>query len=582
MKVVVLSAALAAAALAGPAAGAECRLDKLAELPITMEGLRPMVPAKINGTDVRLITDSGAFFSSLTPAAAARLNLKVGPLPPNMFVRGMTGTADVGLTSVKDFGVLGGAFHNTQFLVGGSRIAGADGMLGRNFLTMVDAEFDLANGAIRLFKPSGCGARPLAYWSGDKPYSMLDADPREGPQKAIVVSASVNGARIRVALDTGSPRSILSLAAARRAGVDLSTPGIQPAGNVGGLGRRVVDSWIAPFASFKIGDEEVRGTRLRIGDIDLGGNADMLLGADFFMSHRIYVSAAQDRVYFTYNGGPVFQLDRLGPSGPPPAQLAEGAPKTEGAPSAEALARSAAGHATRGELELALADFDQAIRLDPSSAKLHYDRSQVRLRMRRPELALEDVDAALKLDPHYAPALLSRAAARLARRNEEGARTDLDAALAADPDSAPRIAALWIDRGRFDLAVSLLDRWIGDHPRDDRLPDALNQRCRARALWNRDLQAALADCNRSLRDGRVAQFRISRGLVRLRLGQNREAIEDFDAALKDRADAPWALYGRGVAKLKSGDKPGGDADLQAAAAVAPRLAETARNIGIAP
>jgi hypothetical protein len=32
----------------------------------------------------------------------------------------------------------------------------------------------------------------------------------------------------------------------------------------------------------------------------------MLLGADFFVSHRIYVSNAQHKMYFTYNGGPVF------------------------------------------------------------------------------------------------------------------------------------------------------------------------------------------------------------------------------------------------------------------------------------
>jgi hypothetical protein len=41
----------------------------------------------------------------------------------------------------------------------------------------------------------------------------------------------------------------------------------------------------------------------------------MALGADFFRSHRIYVSQAQRQVYVSYTGGPVFQAD-LGDSGP--------------------------------------------------------------------------------------------------------------------------------------------------------------------------------------------------------------------------------------------------------------------------
>jgi hypothetical protein len=68
-----------------------------------------------------------------------------------------------------------------------------------------------------------------------------------------------------------------------------------------------VQTWIAPFASFRIGDEEIRNTHLRIWDTGLR-DVDMLIGADFFLSHRIYVASSQHKLYFTYNGGPVFNL----------------------------------------------------------------------------------------------------------------------------------------------------------------------------------------------------------------------------------------------------------------------------------
>jgi hypothetical protein len=36
-------------------------------------------------------------------------------------------------------------------------------------------------------------------------------------------------------------------------------------------------------------------------------NPGMVIGADFFMAHRIYVARSQGKMYFTYKGGPIFQ-----------------------------------------------------------------------------------------------------------------------------------------------------------------------------------------------------------------------------------------------------------------------------------
>jgi hypothetical protein len=47
----------------------------------------------------------------------------------------------------------------------------------------------------------------------------------------------------------------------------------------------------------------------------------MLLGADFLRAHRVYVAHSQRRMYFTYEGGPVFQ--------PKPAVQQKNAPTEE-------------------------------------------------------------------------------------------------------------------------------------------------------------------------------------------------------------------------------------------------------------
>src|SRR6202012_4949841 len=103
----------------------------------------------------------------------------------------------------------------------------------------------------------------------------------------VVAVAYVNGSPIRALFDSGASTSFLMLKAAQRAGIRIDSPGVIPGGVSFGLGRSTVQTYLAPVSIFKIGDEEIHNTRLRIGDADLPG-ADMLIGADFFLSHHIY------------------------------------------------------------------------------------------------------------------------------------------------------------------------------------------------------------------------------------------------------------------------------------------------------
>jgi predicted aspartyl protease len=160
----------------------------------------------------------------------------------------------------------------------------------------------------------------MAYWvkPGDA-YSEMEIAWATAASPHTSGEALLNGKKIRVLFDTGAATSVLSLRAAERAGITPDSPGTVKAGRARGIGSRSVQTWLAPFESFKIGDEEVRNARLRFGDLALV-DADMLIGADFFLSHRLYVASGQRKVYFTFNGGPVFDLAEA--SEPPP--VAEG------------------------------------------------------------------------------------------------------------------------------------------------------------------------------------------------------------------------------------------------------------------
>jgi len=94
--------------------------------------------------------------------------------------------------------------------------------------------------------------------------------------------------------------------------------------------------------------------------------------------------------------------------------------------------------------------------------------------------------------------------------------------------------------------------------------------CWASGLVSHDLAGALADRNEALRLlPNNPNFLNSRGLVQLKLGALDRAIADYGSAVAQNPKDAGSLYGRGVAKLKSGNT----ADITAAKAIKPDIAE---------
>jgi tetratricopeptide (TPR) repeat protein len=595
-----ISIVLVPALWTGMAIGAGCKIAKIAELPVTMNNMHPMVTAQINGVDASFIADSGAFYSMLSPAAAAEFKLRSYPAPFGLFVRGMGGTTSVSVAKVKVFTLAGVPIHNVEFLVGGGDFGGA-GLLGQNVFSIGDVEYDLAKGAIRLLREEGCKNVNLAYWvSGtSQPYSMMDIEWTTPRSPHTTGTATINGFNIRVTFDTGARTSVLSERAAERAGVRIDSPGVTDGGYTRGVGQRPVKNWIAPFASFKLGDEEIRNTQLRIGDPGTD-TTDMLIGADFFLSHRIYVASKQHKLFFTYNGGAVFNL-KPSPA-PDPAQVPPSAAMpapgsdapAESAPDepkdAAAYSRRGTAFAARRDYQHAIADLTQACELAPDEPNYFYERGIARRDSGQPVAALADFDQAIKIKFNHVPALAARAELQLQNGDAAMAVEDLEAADRAAAKGADVRYRLGLDYQHADLmpqSVAQLDLWIAAHGDDARLAAALGNRCWAKALLGQDLKSALKDCDSALgrigkKDAGTAAILLSRGVVRLRLGDYDNSIADFDAVLALRPQSAWSLYGRGIAKIRRSRAAEGQADMTAAAAIWAPIAEDFAKRGITP
>jgi tetratricopeptide (TPR) repeat protein len=73
-----------------------------------------------------------------------------------------------------------------------------------------------------------------------------------------------------------------------------------------------------------------------------------------------------------------------------------------------------------------------------------------------------------------------------------------------------------------------------------------------------------------------------RGLIRLRLGDYDKSIADYDGSLRVGPNSAWALYGRGVAKIRKHKTAEGEADIAHALSLSPGVADEFKRRGIVP
>lgn len=622
--------ALAALSLWTVAASARCQLQQVGVLPVDMQGLRPLVSTKINGAKARFILDSGGPYSSIFQTAAAQYHLPLESIANDTAaVVGYGGEESVRMTTVDQFEFLGVTLRKFQFLVfdhgTDSEVAG---VIGQNVLRGIsDVEYDFADGIVRFMKPVGCESQALAYWAVKTPYSLVELQPMNDQQPHLSASATINGQRMTVWFDTGASRSLLSLEAAKRAGITPNSPGVPFLGLSGGIGPAPAKMWVAPIDSFQIGGERVAHTHLLVADTprdaqgyDIRGLPDLILGADFFLSHRIYVAYSQDKLYFTYNGGPLFNLNlpqfAAGTAAAPSASGASSqASATSGAQPTGDEPTDAAGFRRRGmafasmrEFDRALADLTRACELAPGDAENRYQRGVIYQQQGQLKSALQDFDAALKAQPDDIEAHLARA--ELLHWNPEAGpasaatevKADLDAVgRLAPPDADVRftLADFYGTLGDYSLALDQINQWLENHHLESQRAQGLNERCWLRAKANRDLPAALDDCNQALAltpsaaaemgtfIGRKLApenpaFLDSRGLVYLRLGRLKDAIRDYDSALNTNPKMATSLYGRGLAELRLGEQDKGQADVAAAQKLDDGIARFFADLGLKP
>ncbi|MBV8682299.1 MAG: aspartyl protease family protein [Caulobacteraceae bacterium] len=303
-----------------PAATTTCNLEQIGELQIHTVAGQLVVDGSINGQTVQMVVDTGSPGTLLSRPAAVALGLPIRKFEGVQFY-GVGGKDSGESARIKEFKV--GALTASDFdmaVTGEGDMGGAQGLLGAHFLLQADIEFDVPDGKLRFFMPNTCQTNQVVYWR--KPYAVA---PMLGAKDdTIKVKVLVNGRPIEAQMDTGSSISVLTRKGADDLGVRAGAGDEAGVVRMQGIGPRTVPVSSHVFSSFAFGDETIHNARIPVGDLfvdstvsvlgsNIGQSAveqpQMLLGADFFRSHRIYVSRGQRKVYVSYEGGPVFAED---------------------------------------------------------------------------------------------------------------------------------------------------------------------------------------------------------------------------------------------------------------------------------
>jgi hypothetical protein len=166
------------------------------------------------------------------------------------------------------------------------------GLLGRDFLSLFDLDIDLPDHRMTLYDVRGCDAWFLPWTS---PYAAIPATMPMGA--ALVVQVLVDDRPLRALIDTGASSSLITASGMFRLGVTPALLARDPAGNGAGVGPAPVPMHLHRFAELRVGPDVMPDPALWVASVRVVPIVDMLLGADWLQTRRVWLSFATKQVF---------------------------------------------------------------------------------------------------------------------------------------------------------------------------------------------------------------------------------------------------------------------------------------------
>jgi tetratricopeptide (TPR) repeat protein len=199
--------------------------------------------------------------------------------------------------------------------------------------------------------------------------------------------------------------------------------------------------------------------------------------------------------------------------------------------SAEDFSKGGLEKYNKADYQGAIADYNEAIRLQPDLANAYKSRGNAKYRLGDKQGAIQDYNEAIRLQPDFANAYSNRGIAKSDLGDKQGAIVDYNEAIRLQPD----LAATYSNRGNAKYRLG-------------------------------DKQGAIVDYNEAIRlQPDFANAYSNRGIAKSDLGDKQGAIQDYNEAIRLQPDLANAYSNRGITKFDLGDKQGAIVDYREAA-----------------
>ncbi len=283
-------------------AHAACQVTPLTTVPLDLVEGHLLVTVAVNDTPVTFILDTGAERTLMGEGVVRQLGVErdgwvaslvlgIGGYEerPNALPRSLR-LGDVTLrrhTLLSDNSVTVGPLPITA--IAGQPIAG---LLGRDFMSPFDLDIDLPDHRLGLYDVRDCAA---AFLPWRMRYAAIPATTPIGA--ALVVQATIDDRPLRALIDTGASASLITAPGIVRLGLTPEMLAHDPSGNGSGVGPAPILMHRHRFAALSVGPIVTRDTTLWVASVHVVPIVDMLLGADWLRSRRVWLSFSTKQVF---------------------------------------------------------------------------------------------------------------------------------------------------------------------------------------------------------------------------------------------------------------------------------------------
>ena len=236
-------------------------------------------------------------------------------------------------------------------------------------------------------------------------------------------------------------------------------------------------------------------------------------------------------------------------------------------------------YSSKGQIDLAIKDYNKAIELKPNDASLYYNRGLAYNKKGKVDLAIKDFDKAIELSLNDADVYNNRGDAYGTKGEFDKAFTDFRKAIELKPDCASayyNLGKIYSIKDELDLALQSYDKVI------ELRPDFANAYNNRGAIYEDK-----GEVNKAIKDySKVIELKPAytdaynnRGATYFNKGEVDLAIKDFDKAIELNLDYAEAYNHRGSAYGAKGELDKAFADFRKSIELKPNNASTYYNLG---